>query len=902
MSGSIGSLAVVLTLNDSGFTLGMNRATAAATATQKAVQGLTSTVQGTSGIFTSTGAAATNWGSILAALTAATGQATSSINTHIAAVKQQQAASIATTATINAQAAAMSALRAASAGGGSGGSAGGLLGGISIGSLAGLAGGLVGIGTAAEIAIKGFHDIAAALDQVIIAGDAMTAALNQIQAITGSTRSEAATMYDAITAAAIRTGTATADLSKTFTQMFVSLGPIGQTKAQVLDLATTLSQLAAISGTSGAASTRAVRELSEGLAIGAVNLRQLKIVGQDSPALLAALAKAAGVTTGELEHMAGAGELTSARVVTALEKMKTNVDATFQSIPRTLESSRTSLTDSLNKLAADIDRTFGASQALARWDRLWSSVASSLDHLVDNSITPKLAEANREVANFQAQLAKPTTGSAFGIPDDKGAIRSQLAEAIAYRDALQRQVDTQTAASDATAKANKISNDNAVAVEAATKAMQALGLEHSKTNPEIETLTASLARGQDITVGYNDGLLHASQILDLLRSKATPAAQAIATLNEELIKANAANLGNAQARITDAFLKADPADRTGKGANLSKIQRDGLESQVNAVLITQGQKDVVEAQNRLRVAQAAAAGRAANDHGLAAANEKTRQTREKFIKDHGNTPGAIAEANQISIADTTAAQLDAQSKAIKSAQPGINILTDLRAKVAEATASIHGNGTAVAEWTEKLKTASPSVKAQGASILAFAAQLDVLTAAQKRAEAGQEALQSLRGNLARANDDAATAQAEAGDGGRFALQRQIDTFRRQQTRLVRTAQADTSNPERGFEASKDAQQATATEALALLRQQVEANSTATLTIRKSWDDTYLGRRTAALAVVQQEGDALNQTIALYVTNADERKKLSDQTNAYIAAKNQEAMRQTEGQTSKLASG
>ncbi|QKE90866.1 tape measure protein [Lichenicola cladoniae] len=813
-------------------------------------------------------------------------------------MKQMQAASAATTQAINAQAAAMSALKTASGGIGAAGAGKNTLG-ISLGSLAGIAGGLIGIGTAAEIAITGFEKISAAFAEVITAGDAMTAALNQIQATTGSTRAEAATTYDAITAAAIRTGTATADLTKQFTQMFTSLGPIGQTKAQVLDLATTLSELATISGTSGAASARAVRELNEGLAIGAINLRQLKIVGQDSPALLAALAKAVGVTTGALEAMAGAGELTSARVVAALEKMKVNVDATFNSIPRTLESSRTALTDSLNKLAADIDQTLGASQTLARWDRFWASVVSSLDHAVDSSITPKLAEANREVANFQAQLSKPTTATAFGLPDDKGAIRASLADAVAYRDGLQRQLDTQNAASDATARANKVSNDQAVAVEAASKAMNALGLEHSKTTPEIETLTAALARGQDVTVPYNDGVLHASQLLDLLRQKATPAAQAIATLNEELVKASAANLGGAQAKLTDILLKADPADKTGKGIDLSATQMDALTAGNNALLAAQGQKDVAEAQNRLKLAQAAAAGRAANDHGLAEANERIRQTREKFLKDHGSSPASVSEANQISTADTTAAQLTASSKAIKAAQPGINVLTDLKAKVAEATASIHGSGTAVAEWTEKLKTASPSVKAQGAAILAYAAQLDVATAAQKRAEAAQEALQRLQGNVAKASEDAATAQAESGDGARSALQRQIDNYKRQQDALVRTATADTSNPERGIEASSDAAKATSTEAQALIQQQVTANSTATLTIRKSWDDTFTGRRTAALAEVSEEGKALQQTIDLYVTNADDKKRLTDQTNAYITAKTQEALRQTESQTEKL---
>lgn len=764
MSGTLGNLSVVLTLDDAGFTVGIIRATAAASKLQGAVDGLQRSIAGTNSTFGAASSAASSWGQSVQNAAAAAQSALASATAAMASAMQQQvqATQQATTA-LTSQLSMIQNVQAAASKGAtfnlSGGSSGLT---FNASSLAALATGLLGIGTAAGLMGEGLKLADRAFDGAITQGDRMTASLNQLQAVTGSSRDAAATMYDQITAAAIRTGTATSDLSHTTVQLLTALTPLGQTPEQVLKIATTLAQLQAVSGTSAGAATRAIRELIESLSEGTAQLRQLQVLSRDDPALFSAMAKALHTTAGGLMEMASAGKLTATTMVDMLNTMGVNVEKTFNSVPRTLEQSRTSLSDSLSKLAADLDHTLGGSKTLAAWDRMWAGIAQSLDHAVDGSIGPKLAEANREVATFQAQLAKPTTATAFGLPDDRGEIRAQLAQAIAYRDALQRQADAQNSVSDATAKLNKAAAEQAAVIDAAQKAMAALGLEHGKAESSQQGLTSAIAAGGDAMVNYNGGLIHASELLSALAAKASPAAEAIAGLNAELVKANAADAGGLQSRLTDALLKADPLDTTGRGVNLSADQRNQIQAGVNALVVAQGQKDVQAAMDKLHLAQAAALGRSRHDGGLAENLERARQQRATFIRDHGNSPAAVSEADQISSADTQAARLTASSTTTAAqAKPVDNFITELKEKIAGFKATIDDADAAEAKFLSRIAT-TQALKGHSAQMTALVHQYEEFKREAELAGKANEANQKVQGYNQTATDALASFQVPDG--------------------------------------------------------------------------------------------------------------------------------------------
>lgn len=754
MSGTLGNLSVVLTLNDTGYTVGIQRATQATTALQGAVDSLNGTVAKSSIALGTASTAASQWGRTLASMATT---ATAAIQQASAAMQAQVAASQAATAAIQAQVAALTALKAANAGFGG---AAGLPSGLSLGSLAGIAGGLLGVAVAGVEAREAFRAMADQVSSTIEAGDRMTISVSRLQSILGSTRAVAQDTYSLLEQSAEKTGIGVDELVKSFTGFDLALAGIGQNRQQVIDFTTTLSTLAHVSGTTGAAANRAFRELSEGLATGGVNLRQLKIIGQDMAPLLGALASSLHLTVGQLEELSHAGKLTTDIVVEAVSDMAGKVSAEFAQLPISLATARQDLTTATDQLRATLDQKLGLSQLLSGWDQGWANFFQTISNNVDTGLTASLARAKGQLVDLKAlaaaggnspitsQFADPTAVSSLSVQ----GLQERIIATQKAITAMQALADKQTIADNATAASALKQHQLSDATDALSKAMETLGLAHEKTSPEIQTLSEAIARGQDITVPYNDTLLHASQLLDLLREKATPATQAIAALNEQLVKANAQSVGGMQAKVTDALIKADPADQTGQGVNLTTDQKTAIQTGINSLVVAEGTKDVQDAMNKMRLAQAAATGRSRDDHGLAESMERIRQQRQKFLSDHGNSPAAVSEADQITTADTTAARLTAQGASVKAAREGTNAVTELRARVAELQASIDGSGTAVAEWTQKLRTASPAIQANSTAILAQAAHLDTLKKQYEDVQKAMHAVDQIKTLSATATD------------------------------------------------------------------------------------------------------------------------------------------------------
>ena len=221
----------------------------------------------------------------------------------------------------------------------------------------------------------------------------------------GSTRGVAQDTYNALEQSAEKTGIGVDEMVKSFVGFDLALAGIGQNRQQIIDFTTTLSTLAHVSGTTGAAANRAFRELSEGLATGSVNLRQLKIIGQDMPPLLAALAQSLGVTVGQLEQMASAGKLTSDVVATAVAGMAGRVQAAFGQLPVSLATARQNLATATDQLRAEIDQHLGLSQLLSGWDTLLANGIQKLASSLDTGLTASLARAKADLAQLKALAA-----------------------------------------------------------------------------------------------------------------------------------------------------------------------------------------------------------------------------------------------------------------------------------------------------------------------------------------------------------------------------------------------------------------------------------------------------------------------------------------------------------------
>ena len=100
--------------------------------------------------------------------------------------------------------------------------------------------------------------------------------------------------------------------------------------------------------------------------------------------LAEALAKGLGITTGELRKMAEAGELSAERVLGALSKQKTAVDAQYAELPLTIGNALQKIATSWQILIGEMDQANGASATVAQWLSTLADNMSLLKPIIDD--------------------------------------------------------------------------------------------------------------------------------------------------------------------------------------------------------------------------------------------------------------------------------------------------------------------------------------------------------------------------------------------------------------------------------------------------------------------------------------------------------------------------------------
>lgn len=130
-------------------------------------------------------------------------------------------------------------------------------------------------------------------------------------------------------------------------------------------------------------------QLNKGLRTGVIRGDAFNAVIDNSPSLTKALAQGLGVTTAELQRMAGAGELTSEKFVTALAKQSDELLRLADNMRITVADAQNKFYDKLAKVIGAIDSLTGASAfAVEQIDRL----SDSLDLLADGKITDSITK------------------------------------------------------------------------------------------------------------------------------------------------------------------------------------------------------------------------------------------------------------------------------------------------------------------------------------------------------------------------------------------------------------------------------------------------------------------------------------------------------------------------------
>lgn len=135
---------------------------------------------------------------------------------------------------------------------------------------------------------------------------------------------------------------------------------------EIIGVITTVNQAIALSGSSAEGSSAALVQFTQGLASGTLRGEELNSILEQTPALADALAEGLGVSRGQLRQLGADGELTTERLIKALQKVAGRVADDFGQLPVTVGQAITQLQNAFVTLVGTFDQGTGATSALAR--------------------------------------------------------------------------------------------------------------------------------------------------------------------------------------------------------------------------------------------------------------------------------------------------------------------------------------------------------------------------------------------------------------------------------------------------------------------------------------------------------------------------------------------------------
>lgn len=223
-----------------------------------------------------------------------------------------------------------------------------------------------------------------------------------------------------------------------FTKVNDAVKQLGYTQEKALDITRTINQAMVVGGGSAESNAAGIYQLNQSLASGVFRGEEYNSVSEQTPRILKAIADGLGVTQGELRKMAEAGELSSLRVLKALESQSKVIQDEFSKMPVTISGSIENLKTKWTLFIGELDRTHSIS---AKVTESLGWVAENLDEIfttlelaakafiaykalniasvfIDKAASVRAAslaitqETTSVVANTQAQLANAAATNA----------------------------------------------------------------------------------------------------------------------------------------------------------------------------------------------------------------------------------------------------------------------------------------------------------------------------------------------------------------------------------------------------------------------------------------------------------------------------------------------------------
>lgn len=287
--------------------------------------------------------------------------------------------------------------------------------------------------TAAKTAYAAFTALAGSLAvrQVIQYADEWQNAENRLRLVT-NTSSELAQVQQILLRTANETRSGFANTAELFTVLTRSTTALGLSQQEIIDLTRTINQTFAVAGASAQSMDGAIRQLSQGLASGALRGDEFNTVAENAPGILDAVAASLRMGRGELREFAATGGITAEILVKAIQGYADVVERDF----------------------AKAQRTFGQSMTQARNNALEFVGSSNLVKASTQALGDALVTASENLENI-ATAATVVAGVMVarmipGLASTAAATAAASIESVRYQAALAAMSGTSLTAATAT--------------------------------------------------------------------------------------------------------------------------------------------------------------------------------------------------------------------------------------------------------------------------------------------------------------------------------------------------------------------------------------------------------------------------------------------------------------------
>lgn len=213
--------------------------------------------------------------------------------------------------------------------------------------------------------------------QITAYADAYTNIQNRLRVVTNGTE-ELARVTSQLLSVANDTRSEYQSTAILFSTLARSTEELGVSQERLLAITTTINQSFAIAGATAQEAANAIRQLSQGLASGALRGDEFNSVAEQAPGLLRAVAAETGKSIGELREFAAQGGITSELLIRSIENYADTVNNEFAQTNRTFSQSLTVTNNNLTEFVGRSQAVQGSLKAIG--DAL-VSVSSNLDEI-----------------------------------------------------------------------------------------------------------------------------------------------------------------------------------------------------------------------------------------------------------------------------------------------------------------------------------------------------------------------------------------------------------------------------------------------------------------------------------------------------------------------------------------